>query len=157
MGLLAWIKRRKSTSTATSIASTHAAVDEVDHLAHQMLTASVTTAGSGGMTVTPSTSVVVDGQMVGADDPRVREGMLKAVAKLRAQGFDELADDLERQLGAAAQAATGGPHSAAPPDARPVSPADAADVPSSAEPVGDGGVGAPSAPSPPTPPSPPFG
>ena len=75
----------------------------------------------------------------------------------RGWGFDELADDLEVQLGAAAQAATCGPHSAAPPDAHPVSAADLAEAPSSAEPVGDGGVGAPSAPSPPTPPSPPSG
>ena len=157
MGLLAWIKRRRSTSTATSIASTHAAVDEIDHLAHQFLTEGVMTANFGRMIVMPSTGVVVDGQVVSADDPRARERMLKAVSELRVQGFDELADDLERQFGAAAQAANGGPRAAAAPDARPVSPADAPESLSSAEPVGDGGVGAPSAPSPPTPPPPPSG
>jgi hypothetical protein len=123
-------------------------VDEIDHLAHEFLAtgAAATGAaatGSGGMTVMSSTSVFVDGQAVSADDPRARERMAEAVAKLRAQGFDELADDLQRQLGAAPQAAAGStsgdPRSAAPTDESPAGPADAPE--------------APSAPVPPAPPS----
>jgi hypothetical protein len=183
MGLLAWIKRRKSTGRATSIATAPATsadlgggdetvvrdgvevgnpaqrrstVDEIDHLAHEFLTAGVATAGSGGITMA-SSSVFIDGKAVSTDDPRARERVLEAVSKLRAQGFDEVADDLERQLGAATPPATGGPRSAASTGALPASSDDAVEASSSAGPVGDGGVDAPSAPAPPAPPSPPSG
>jgi hypothetical protein len=188
MGLLSWIKGRKSTGTATSITTTRAtsadlsdgretlvrdgvevgdpaqqqaAVDEIDHLAHQFLTAGASSAASGGVTVMSSSSVFVDGQAVGADDPRARERMLEAVSQLRAQGFDELADDLEKQLGAAARAATDctadDPGSEAAADALPGSTALAAPSAATTDASPESTAEAPEAPSAPAAPSPPPG
>jgi hypothetical protein len=82
-----------------------AIIDEIDQLAHQFLTTGAGAAGlGGGLTVTSSTSVVVDGRPVSPDDPSAREKMLEAISKLRAQGLDDVADDIARQLGVAPQA-----------------------------------------------------
>lgn len=153
-----------------------AAINQIDHLAHEMLAA-----GGGGVFVTSSSSVVVDGQVVSPDDPRAREAMAKAAAKLRAQGFDELADDLERQSASAPSSSAAPTPSAAPPphafattsahaqltsgDARNATVNDAQSATSNAatdvaadaaaDVIGDDIGEAPSAPTPPDPPSPP--
>ena len=130
MGFWDWIKGRKAggagpttaMSASVSVSSGHvrvtgsgpattdpvlqeATLDEVDHLAHELLSAE-TTMGPLTVNVNRTTSVIVDGQAVDPADPRAAEAIREATARLRAQGFDELAGDLERRLGAAA-AATG--------------------------------------------------
>jgi len=95
----------------TDPAQQKAIIDEIDHLAHEFFAAGGVTAGSAGgagpsnVTLTSTATVMVDGQVVSADDPRARKKIREAIDTLRAQGLDEIADDLERQLGAASRAA----------------------------------------------------
>ena len=67
---------------------------------HELLDGDAGEGSAGGLTVTASTQVIVDGRTVSLDDPRAREAMNKAAAKLRAQGLDELAADLEARAAA---------------------------------------------------------
>ena len=161
-----------------------AAIGEADHRAHELL-ATGSQASFGGVTVTWSADVVVNGRRVEADDAQVGEALRQAAAKLREQGFDELAGDLERRAasepapagaaaGAAAPGSAGGaeaaPASALAPLPSPAAdapglPAPAADVPGLSAPAVEapapagftgGDPGeAPSAPAAPSPPAPP--
>ena len=130
-----------------------AALEQADHLLHELLAGDAGQGSVGGLTVTASTQVIVDGQTVTPDDPRAREAMSKAAAKLRAQGMDELAADLEARVAAAPAAPAPAAAAGAPPRGdpgarrgRPVTPGCGAD---------DDLGAAPSAPAPPEPPAPP--
>lgn len=87
-----------------------AALEQADHLIRELLTSGADEGSAGGVTVSASTQVIVDGQAVAPDDPRAVEAMRTAAAKLRAQGLDEVAADLEARVAAAGSA----PSAAAP-------------------------------------------
>lgn len=175
MGLFDWLKRKDAAdlSSTTYTVTTRdvpvdlqdpqqrAALEQADHLIHELLDGGAGEGSVAGLTVSSSTQVIVDGQTVSPDDPRAREAMNKAAAKLRAQGLDELAADLEARAAA-------GPAAPAPPAAAGL-PLPAAGGPLAVPPPGPGeedqslpAVGAdaefgaaPAAPAPPEPPAPP--
>ena len=166
MGLFDWLKRKDaedSSSTTYTVTTSdvsvdlqdpqqRAALEQADHLLHELLAGDAGQGSAGGLTVTASTQVIVDGQTVTPDDPRAREAMSKAAAKLRAQGLDELAADLEARAAAPAAPA---PAAAAgtPPQAAPAPGEDDQSLPAAAA---DDGLGAaPNAPAAPEPPAPP--
>jgi hypothetical protein len=160
----------------TDPAEREAAVHDMDELAHRVMAAASAGGGSSESSwsfrpatvdMSKTTTVIVNGRPMDEADPSAREALATAIAKLRAQGLNELADDLEQRLTAPPASATGGappvvpdvPAAAAPAPAIDVPPAAgippaAVDVPP-ANTVGDGGVGALSAPTPPSPLSPP--
>jgi hypothetical protein len=123
VGLFDWLKRKDAgDASAMPDAVTardvqvdlqdpqqRAALEQADHLLHELLAGGAGQGSVGGLTVTASTQVIVDGQTVTPDDPRAREAMSKAAAKLRAQGLDELAADLEARAAAAPAAVAGTP------------------------------------------------
>jgi hypothetical protein len=175
VGLFDWLKHKDAAdpSSTTYTVTTRdvpvdlqdpqqrAALEQADHLLHELLDGGAGDGSTADLTVAASTQVIVDGQSVSPDDPRAREAMSKAAAKLRAQGLDELAADLEARA-AAAPAASPAPAADAPP-----APADAPlEAPASGP--GEGGQSlpaagadaelgaapdAPAAPEPPAPPS----
>ncbi len=166
MGLFDWLKRKDaedSSSTTYTVTTSdvsvdlqdpqqRAALEQADHLLHELLAGDAGQGSAGGLTVTASTQVIVDGQTVTPDDPRAREAMSKAAAKLRAQGLDELAADLEARAAAPAAPA---PAAAAgtPPLPAPAPGEDDQSLPAAAA---DDGLGAaPNAPAAPEPPAPP--
>jgi hypothetical protein len=163
VGLFDWLKRKDAgDASAMPDAVTardvqvdlqdpqqRAALEQADHLLHELLAGGAGQGSVGGLTVTASTQVIVDGQTVTPDDPRAREAMSKAAAKLRAQGLDELAADLEARVAAAPAAAAGAP----PPPPASAPGEDDRSLPAAGA---DDGLGAaPNAPVPPEPPAPP--
>lgn len=70
---------------------------------------SIVAMGAGGSSAAPTvqvnstTTVFAAGRPFDAGDPRARAAVAEAVAKLRANGLDDLAAELERKLGSAAQ------------------------------------------------------
>ena len=162
MGLFDWLRRKDAgdpSSTTYSVTSRdvsvdvqdpqqRAALEQADHLIHDLLAGGAGQGSAGGLTVTASTQVFVDGQMVTPDDPRALEGMSRAAAKLREQGLEELAADLEARVAAAPAAAPGSPPRGAS--------APGEDDQSLAAAGADDELGAaPNAPAPPEPPAPP--
>lgn len=180
MGFMSWIRGRKSGGTSTRVethsvsvnlgsgpgslmrdgvevsdpAERQAIIDEVDQLTHRFLRSSAA-AASDDVATTSSTTIIMDGRPVSADDPRARQKMLEAISKLRAQGLDDLADNIARQLGVMSGTASGI-----------AQPASAADMPGAGSgwqvatgadtgAVGDDSPVEPTPPTPPTPPSPP--
>jgi len=187
VGLFDWLKRKNAgdlASTTISVTTSDLSVDaqdpqqrealeQAERLIHDLLTAgpergSAGAGDEGGASIlAASTRVIVDGQTVGPNDPRALEAMGKAAAKLRAQGLDELAAELEAGLGAAAGAATAmagaAPAAARAADAT-ANTAGAVDAASSAPADGlaaapdtpaEDFAAAPDAPTPPEPPAPP--
>ncbi len=195
MGLFDWLKRKDAgdPSTTTYTVTTHsvsvdagvdgavhpvdgvdlqdperrAAIEQIEHLARELLTTGGGLGTEGGSNVTASTTVVVDGQTVSPDDPRALEAIRKAADKLRRQGLGELAVDLEARFSAAPAAAAGAQSPVAGPapsdgsqpmpaagEAHPAETAPTAGS-ASAPPGDDDLVMAPSAPAPPEPPAPP--
>lgn len=181
IGLMSWIRGRKSGGGSTRVethstslnlasgpgsvmrdgvevsdpAERRAIIDEVDRLAHQFLTSSAIASGShDAVAVTSSATIIMDGRPVTPDDPRARQKMLEAVAKLRAQGLDDLADDIARQLGVTSGAAADVPQVASTAQA---SAAAAGQVAADTGAAADEGPAEPTPPTPPVPPSPPSG
>jgi hypothetical protein len=163
VGLFDWLKRKDAgyasaapdavTQSDVSVdlqdPQQRAALEQADHLLHELLAGDAGQGSADGLTVTASTQVFVDGQTVTPDDPRALEAMSKAAAKLRAQGLDELAADLEARVAAAPAAAAGAP----PPPPASAPGEDDRSLPAAGA---DDGLGAaPNAPVPPEPPAPP--
>ena len=132
VGLFDWLKRKDAgDASATPDAATprdvsgdlqdpqqRAALEQADHLLHELLAGDAGQGSAGGLTVTASTQVIVGGQTVTPDDPRAREAMSKAAAKLRAQGMDELAADLEARAASVPAAMAPAAAAGAPPRRR---------------------------------------
>ena len=167
MGLFDWLKRKDaedSSSTTYTVTTSdvsvdlqdpqqRAALEQADHLLHELLAGDAGQGSAGGLTVTASTQVIVDGQTVTPDDPRAREAMSKAAAKLRAQGLDELAADLEARAAAAPAAPAPAAAAGTPPLPAPAPGEDDQSLPAAAA---DDDLGAaPNAPAAPEPPAPP--
>jgi hypothetical protein len=179
VGLFDWLKRKDAgDASAMPDAVTardvqvdlqdpqqRAALEQADHLLHELLAGGAGQGSVGGLTVTASTQVIVDGQTVTSDDPRAREAMSKAAAKLRAQGMDELAADLEARAASvpAAMAPAVAAGTPPPPTPAPAPGGDELSLPAPGEddqtpPVAgaeDELGAAPNAPAPPEPPAPP--